>query len=67
MRSFAKINPREIVKTLCPYLMKVNHIEVANFYVANMPLTLLAKIKFSRKFPNLQYYVLHAILDRGNH
>ena len=38
-------------KSLCHSLMKVNHVIVANFYVANMSFnTIFAKIKFSQNF-----------------
>ena len=52
MQSFVKIV--EMAKLLCHLLMKVNYVKVANVYVANMSLKLFTKIKFSRKFPNLQ-------------
>ena len=31
MRSFVKINPREMAESLCRLLMAVNHVLVANF------------------------------------
>ena len=36
MRSIVKTNPREMTKLPCNLLMQVNHVIVANFYVANM-------------------------------
>ena len=45
----------QMPKSLFPLLLYVNHALVANFNAANMYLRLFAKIKFSRKFPNLQY------------
>ena len=36
MRSFVKTNPRETAKSLGHLLMKVNHVIVANLFVANM-------------------------------
>ena len=36
-------------------LMKVNHVIVANFYIANMSYNAIGENKFSRKLPNLQY------------
>ena len=35
LRSFVKVNPREMAKSLCHLLMKVYHVIVAIFYVAN--------------------------------
>ena len=41
----------------CHLLMKVNHVIVANFCVANISFNAICENKFSRKFPNLQYLV----------
>ena len=50
-------NPREIVKTLCTYLMKVNHIDVANFLRGKYAFNTTRENKIlAKKFPNLQYY-----------
>ena len=45
-----------MAKTLCPLLMQVSHAKVAIFFTWQICLlTLLAKIKLSRKFLNIQY------------
>ena len=45
-----------MAKSLGHLLIKVNHAIVANFKVAIYLLRLFAKIKFSRKLPNLHYH-----------
>ena len=55
MQNFVKIKSSRN-GGICHLLMKVNHVIVANFYVANMSLNAIREIKFSRKFPNLQYF-----------
>ena len=44
-----------LVKLLCHLLMKVNHVIVANVYVANMSFNAICENIILRKFPNLQY------------
>ena len=55
---FARVLPREMTKSLCRLLIKVKQALVAIFNVANtvclLTLALFAKIKFSRKFPDIQ-------------
>ena len=45
MRSFVKLNPREMAKLFCHLLMKVNHVIVVNFYVANMSFNAISENK----------------------
>ena len=49
MRSFVKINPHKMAKLLCHLLMKVNHVIVANFYVANMSFNAICENKILAK------------------
>ena len=53
-RSFVKLNTRETEKSFCGLLFYVNHRESETSQIRL--LTLFAKIRFSRKFPNLQYH-----------
>ena len=49
-----------MAKTLCPLLLLVNYAKDANFFTWEICLlSLFAKIKFSQKFMNLQYYGNH--------
>ena len=47
-----------MAKLLCHLLMKVNHVIVANFYVANMSFNVIRENKILTKIPNLQYLYL---------
>ena len=53
-----KLNPREMAKLFCYLLMRVSHVIVANFYVANVSFNaihenkILAKI-YSNPFPTI--------------
>ena len=49
MRSFVKINPREMPKLPCHLLMKVNHVIVANFHVDNMSFNTIRENKIHAK------------------
>ena len=50
-----------MVKSLCHLLMKVNHVIVANFYIANMSFNAIHENKFLAKFPNLQYMNINCL------
>ena len=52
-------NPRKIVKTLCLYLMKANHIKVANFYLANMPFNATRENKILANIYEVTVYACH--------
>ena len=49
MRSFVKFNPREMAILFCHLLMKVNHVIVAIFYVANMSFNAIRENKILAK------------------
>ena len=56
MQSFAKINPRELAKSLCRSLMKLNLVPSPRILsVAYTSFNAIRKIEFSQKFTNLQY------------
>ena len=55
-----------MAKLLCHLLMKVNHVIVIRFYVANMSFNAIREKKFSRKFPNLQYAGVNVYLGLCN-
>ena len=44
-----------MVESLCHLLMKVNHVIVANFYVANMSLNAIRENKILAKISEFQY------------
>ena len=56
MRSFVKLNPREMAKLFCHLLMKVNYGIVANFYVANMSFKALHENKILAKISEITLY-----------
>ena len=49
MPSFVKLNPGEMTKLLCHLLMKVNHVIVMNFYIANMSFNTIRENKILAK------------------
>ena len=63
-RSFVKIKPSRIGDITLSFTDIGKSCPVREFYIAFLMclLTLFAKIKFSRKFPNLQYRTLHEML-----
>ena len=50
-------------KSFCRLLILVNHALVANLNIANMSLMPFAKIKFSRKFPDLHYAQIRKLFE----
>ena len=61
MRSFLKINPLEMAKSLCLLLNSVNHALVANFNVANMYLNAIRENKILAKISEFTVIVLGKI------
>ena len=56
--AYAKFRKNKtLAKSLCQLLIYVNHALVETFILTNILLQLFAKIKFSRKFSNFQFYI----------
>ena len=62
MRNFVKLHSRELAKSICHILMKVNHVIVANVHVANMSFNAIRENKILAKiseFTIVQTYIRH--------
>ena len=67
MRSFVKIKPSRSGKITLPFIDIGESCLNREFFTSQMCLLMLfAKIKFSRKFPNLQYFYFAVILAMRN-
>ena len=55
--------PREMAKSLCHLLMKVNHVKVANFYVANMSFNAICENKILAKISEFTVFEPVVLLD----
>ena len=53
------------MKSLCPFLIYVNHALFATLISQISVLTLFAKIKFLRKFPNFQHLKCPQLTERS--
>ena len=63
MWSFMKWNPQEMVKSLCHLLMKVNHVIVTNFYIANVSFNAIRENKIVGK---ISEFTVNSILKVGH-
>ena len=63
MRSFVKINPREMEKSLCRLVISVNRALVANFKVANMSFDAICESKILANIPEFYSIMFISVLS----